>query len=48
MNKCFRQFDSIEEIIDTLNEIIAEKKISIKKINNDLIVTFNLKKARKR
>ena len=26
MNKCFRQFDSIEEIIDTLNEIIAEKK----------------------
>ena len=47
MNKCFRQFDSIEQIIDTLNEIIAEKKISIKKINNDLIVTFNLKKPGK-
>lgn len=47
MNKSFRQFDSIEEVIDILKEIINEKKISLKKINKDLEIIFKLKKPGK-
>ena len=47
MNKIFKQFDSIKEIINILKEIIEDKKISIKKINNDLNVIFKVKKPGK-
>lgn len=47
MNKSFRQFDSIEEIIDILKEIINEKKISFKKANKDLDIIFKFKKPGK-
>ena len=47
MNKSFRQFDSIEEVIDILKEIITEKKISIKKIKLDLDNIFKLKRPGK-
>ena len=47
MNKFFRQFDSIDEIINMLKEIIEEKKISIKKINNDLAFALKIKKLGK-
>ena len=47
MNKSFRQFDSIEEVIDILKEIITEKKISIKKIKLDLDIIFKLKRPGK-
>ena len=47
INKCFRQFDSVEEIIEIFKDIIEEKKILIKKINNELTVILKLKKLGK-
>lgn len=47
INKCFKQFDSIDEIIIVLKEIISDKKVSIKKINNDLIIIIKVNKLGK-
>lgn len=46
-NKCFKQFDSIDEIIIALKEIISEKKVSIQKRNNNLIIIFKVNKLGK-
>jgi len=47
MNKIFRQFDTIDEIIDTLKEIISDKNIIIKKENDELLIKFKFKKLGK-
>ena len=47
MNKIFRQFDTIDETIDTLKDIISEKKLTIKKENDILFITFKMKKLGK-
>ena len=47
MNKIFRQFDTIDETIDALKEIISEKNIALKKENDVLFVIFKLKKLGK-
>ena len=47
MNKIFWQFDTIDETIDALKEIISNKKISIKKENNELSIIFKFIKLGK-
>ena len=47
MNKIFRQFDTIDEIIDTLKDIISEKNITFKKENCILLIIFKFKKLGK-
>ena len=44
MNKIFRQFDTIDEIIESLKAIISEKKIAIKKENDKIFIIFKFKK----
>ena len=46
-NKIFRQFDSIDEIIDIFKEIILDKNIIIKKENDELFIIFKFKKLGK-
>ena len=48
MNKIFRQFDTIDETIDALKDIISDKNIIIKKENDELLIKFKFKKIRKR
>ena len=47
MNKIFRQYDTIDETIDTLKDIISEKKWSFKKENDLLFIIFKIKKLGK-
>ena len=47
MNKIFRQFDTIDETIDALQDIISEKNIIIKKENDELLIIFKFKKLGK-
>lgn len=47
MNKIFRQFDTIDEIIDALKDIISDKQILIKKEKDDLLIIFKFKKLGK-
>ena len=47
MNKIFRQFDTIDETIDALQDIISEKNIIIKKENDELLIKFKFKKLGK-
>ena len=46
-NKILRQFDTIDEIIDALKEIISEKNMVLKIVNNTLLITFKMKKLGK-
>jgi len=46
-NKSFRLFDSIDETIECLKDIISEKKVLIKKINEVLTIIFILNKLGK-
>lgn len=43
MNKIFRQFDTIDEAIDALKDIISDKQIIIKKENDNLSIIFKFK-----
>ena len=47
LNKSFKQFDSIGEVLETFKEIIEDKKVLIKKSNKELNVIFKLKKPGK-
>ena len=48
INKLFKQFDTIDESIDALKEIISEKKnIILKKEENKLFIIFKFKKIGK-
>ena len=47
MNKIFRQFDTIDETIDALKDIISDKNIIIKKENDELLIKFKFKKLGK-
>ena len=47
MNKIFRQFDTIDETIDALKDIISDKNIKIKKENDELFIIFKFKKLGK-
>ena len=47
MNKICRQFDTIDETIDALKDIISDKNIIIKKENDELLIKFKFKKLGK-
>ena len=47
LNKIFRQFDTIDETIDTLKDLISENHLTIKKDKDKLIITFKFKKLGK-
>ena len=47
LNKIFRQFDTIDETIDALKDIISDKNIIIKKENDELLIKFKFKKLGK-
>jgi ribosomal protein L14E/L6E/L27E len=47
VNKVFRQYDTIDESIDALKDIISHKKISIKKENNELHIILKYLKLGK-
>lgn len=47
MNKLFRQFDTIDETIDALKETIIDKKITIEKKNDEILIMFKFKKLGK-
>jgi len=47
MNKIFRAFDSIDEVANSLEEIISLKKISLKKENSNIFITFKFNKPGK-
>ena len=47
INKCFRLFDTIDETIENFKDIISEKKIFIKKINDGLSLAFKINKIGK-
>ena len=47
VNKIFWQYDSIDEVIDALKDIISHKQISIKKENNDLHLILKYEKLGK-
>ena len=47
INKCFRLFDTIDETIENFKDIISEKKLYIKKINDGLSLTFKINKIGK-
>jgi len=44
MNKIFRLFESIDEVKNTLEEIISLKRISLKKENGNILVSFKFNK----
>jgi hypothetical protein len=47
VNKVFRQYDTIDESIDALKDIISHKKISLKKENNELHIILKYLKLGK-
>ena len=47
INKYFRVFDNIDETIEYFKEIISEKRLIIKKINDILYIVFKIKKIGK-
>ena len=46
-NKILRQFDTIDEILDALKDIISEKRITLTKENDTLLITFEIQKIGK-
>ena len=46
-NKILRQFDTIDEIIDALKDMISEKRITLKKENDTLLIIFKIQKLGK-
>ena len=44
INKYFRVFDNIDETIENFKDIISEKRLIIKKINDVLYITFKINK----